>query len=187
MQRSLRLAMGGAVAFVGAAAAGLVGDAIDDFSRRPDNVAGRSSFAKSGVTEFVESGGVGIGLGTFRSRYGDIIHNTALWMLVEMSFIGFAFLVAMAVVPAVATLRLRKRDRALGNALLGGHIVMLVASVGIEALYQRPWWLVVGMIAGFASTATGTEQVASPPSGSTARRGATVSSGAGSGVRARRR
>jgi putative inorganic carbon (hco3(-)) transporter len=151
MQRSVRIATGGAIVLIGATINGLVGTAVGDFARRPDNLAGRSNFAKSGITEFVESGGVGIGLGTFRARYGDIIHNTAVWMVVEMSFVGLAFLLAMAVIPAVAALRLRRTDRSLGNALLAGHLVMLVASIGIEALYQRSWWLIVGLIAGFSS------------------------------------
>jgi putative inorganic carbon (hco3(-)) transporter len=151
MQRSLRIVAGGVVVLAGAVATGIVGTAVNDFSRRPDNVAGRSNFAKSGIVEFVDSGGVGIGLGTFRLRYGDIIHNTAVWLVVEMSAVGLAFLLAMAVIPAVAAIRLRAIDRPLGNALLGGHVVMLVASLGIEALYQRSWWLIVGLIAGFSS------------------------------------
>jgi putative inorganic carbon (hco3(-)) transporter len=151
MQRSVRIATGGVILLAGASLTGIVSTAVGDFARRPDNVTGRSDFAKSGLTEFVDSGGVGIGLGTFRARYGDIIHNTAVWLVVEMSFVGLVFLLAMAIVPAAAAFRLRRTDRSLGNALLGGHLVMLVASIGIEALYQRSWWLIVGLIAGFSS------------------------------------
>ena len=32
-------------------------------------------------------------------------------------------------------------------ALLGGHLVMVVASNGIEALYQRQWRLIIGLCA----------------------------------------
>jgi hypothetical protein len=40
---------------------------------------------------------------------------------------------------------MRASDRQLALALLGSHIVMLVASIGIEALYQRQWWMIIGL------------------------------------------
>jgi hypothetical protein len=40
---------------------------------------------------------------------------------------------------------MRAFDRQLALALLGSHIVMLVASVGIEAMYQRQWWMIIGL------------------------------------------
>ena len=53
----------------------------------------------------------------------------------------------MVAVPAHAMLRLRSVDYDLAMALLGAHVVMIVTSVGIEALYQRQWWLLVGLAA----------------------------------------
>ncbi len=151
MQKSLRLAIAIGLIVIGAIATGIVATAIDDFNNRPDNIEGRTSIVENGVSDFVSSGGLGIGLGAYNEQYSAIIHNTALWFLVEMSLWGVAFLLLMGFVPAQAALRLRRSDPSLGSALLAGHLVMLVASAGIEALYQRPWWIVVGLIAGSAA------------------------------------
>ena len=149
MQRSIRaVAIGVLVALV-AVASGVVGSAIDDFANRPDTVTGREDLAENGIRLFVESRGLGIGLGTYRATFDEhIIHNTALWLVVEMSLVGLALYVLMVSVPAVAALRIRRHDRVLGAALLGGHVAMVIASAGIEALYQRQWWVIVGLVAG---------------------------------------
>jgi O-antigen ligase len=148
MQKGLQFAMALAVITVGAFATGIVSEAIDDFNRRPDNIGERNDLLTSGIDDFVSSGGLGIGLGAYNERYDAIIHNTGLWFFVEMSLVGVAFLLLIAIVPFRAALRLRWVDPTMGSALLGAHVVMLVASAGIEALYQRPWWIVIGLIAG---------------------------------------
>jgi putative inorganic carbon (HCO3(-)) transporter len=131
----------------GAVATGYVGNAIDDFERRPDNVGDRSFKLSDSIEQYVDTGGLGIGLGTYRNeQQGEVVHNTAVWLLTEMSLAGVFFVVAITAVPAHAALRLRSVDREFALALLGGHIVMLVTSVGIEALYQRHWWLIIGLI-----------------------------------------
>ena len=145
-QKWVRMAMAAAVIAVAALALGYVDNASEDFERRPDTVAEREVLASRGMDDLVESRGLGIGLGTYRDDVGDIIHNTALWLVVEMSLVGAAFLLAVAVVPVVAALGMRRRNAALGSALLGAHVVMLVASLNIEALYQRHWWLVFGLL-----------------------------------------
>ena len=146
-----RLVKAGAVLVLIAAvavASGLVGTAIDDFTNRPDNVGDREELANRGLADFVDSNGAGIGLGTYRENYDQIIHNTGLWLVVEMSVVGLIMMLAIVIVPAVAAYRLRRVDSALSSALLGAHIVMVVISLNIEAMYQRQWWLVIGMIAG---------------------------------------
>ena len=148
MQRSLRFAAAVGVLIVGAFLSGVVTEAIDDFERRPDNIAGRSEIVDRGLADFEASNGFGIGLGVYREAHDAIIHNTALWFLVEMSIWGLGFLVLMAWIPARSAIQLRTFAPQLGVALLGAHAVMLVTSTGIEALYQRPWWIVVGLIAG---------------------------------------
>lgn len=132
---------------------GFAGAAIDDFTNRPDTVGDREQLADAGLTDFVNSHGFGIGLGTYRADYDQILHNTGLWLLVEMSVVGLVFMVAMVVIPFVGAHRLRRTDPALGSALFGAHLVMVVASQNIEAMYQRPWWLVIGIIAGTTALA----------------------------------
>ncbi|MEZ5166325.1 MAG: hypothetical protein R2695_07465 [Acidimicrobiales bacterium] len=105
------------------------------------------ALTEAGLTGFVESEGLGIGLGTFLNDSDNIIHNTVIWLLVEMSFVGVLFFLAMSAIPLQAALSLRRTDAALAFTLIGGHVVMVVTSNGIEALYQRQWWLIVGLCA----------------------------------------
>jgi hypothetical protein len=124
---------------------GFVANAVDDFTRRPDTVASRNSFADVAVDRWVDSRGLGMGLGTFRAETNKIVHNTAIWLVVEMSLPGLVFFLAMVVIPFQACLRMRTYDHELAMALLAAHTTMVVASVGIEALYQRSWWLIIGL------------------------------------------
>lgn len=126
-------------------ASGFVEDAVNDFSRRPDNVSSRGSLVDLAVDRWVDSRGLGMGLGTFRNEAGRIVHNTGIWLVVEMSLPGLLFFLAMIIVPFQALLRLRRYDHELAMALLAAHAAMVVSSVGIEALYQRSWWVIIGL------------------------------------------
>lgn len=126
-------------------ASGFVETAVDDFTRRPDTVSSRGNFVDYAFDRWVDSRGLGMGLGTFRAETTRIVHNTGVWLLVEMSLPGVLLFGAMIVVPFQACLRLRRHDHELAMALLAAHMTMVVASVGIEALYQRSWWIIVGL------------------------------------------
>ena len=126
-------------------ATGFVDTAVNDFTRRPDTVGSRNDFADYAVDRWVDSRGLGMGLGTFRAETTRIVHNTAIWLVVEMSLPGLLFFIAMVVLPFQACLRMRTYDHELALALLAAHTAMVVASVGIEALYQRTWWVIIGM------------------------------------------
>lgn len=145
--RWLRYALIGGLIVVGTFAIGVIGDSIDEFERRPDNINSRDEILDKGLDRFVDSGGLGIGLGTYRAETDTIVHNTALGLLVEMSVVGLAFFLALAIIPLQEGLRIRSFDRDLALAIIGGHTVMVVASGGIEAMYQRQWWLVIGLAA----------------------------------------
>ena len=126
---------------------GLIDAAIDDFESRPDNVASRQSLIEDALDSYADSNGLGIGLGTQLTRQGEIVHNTPILLLVETSLIGLSFFGALVALPIRAALRLRRFDNELGLGLLGGHVVMVIASLGIDALYQRQWWLLIGLCA----------------------------------------
>jgi hypothetical protein len=137
-------------------ATGFLGSALQDFTNRPNTVSEREDLTAEALDSFAESRGLGIGLGSqladtnarldvSQQGGGQIVHNTAIWLLVEMSVVGIVYLAAMAVLPIQVTLRMRAFDRQLALALLGAQVVMLVASIGIEALYQRQWWLIIGL------------------------------------------
>jgi len=124
---------------------GFVNSAVNDFTSRPDTVESRGSFIDYAVDRWVDSRGLGMGLGTFRAETGRIVHNTGIWLVVEMSLPGLLLFVTLVVVPFRACLRMRSYDHELALALLAAHMTMVVASVGIEALYQRGWWLIIGL------------------------------------------
>jgi hypothetical protein len=126
-------------------ATGFVATAVNDFTRRPDTVASRGSFADTAIDRWVDSRGLGMGLGTFRAETNKIVHNTGIWLVVEMSLPGLLFFLAMVAVPFQACLRMRTYDHELAMALLAAHMTMVIASAGIEALYQRSWWLIIGL------------------------------------------
>jgi O-antigen ligase len=148
MTRWLRYTVAAMIGLAALAATGFIASAVDDFQSRPDNVGQRGTLIGEGLDSLADSYGVGIGLGTYRVEYGEIIHNTAIWFLVEMSIIGVIYFIALCVVPFQSAIRLRPYDRDLALALLGAHVVMVVASVGIEAVYQRNWWVIIGVIGG---------------------------------------
>lgn len=144
-ERWLKLLAGGVIAGAILLASGTIDSAVDDFSRRPDTVSSRGEFVDIAVDRWVDSRGLGMGLGTFKAENDRIVHNTGVWLVVEMSLPGLVFFVAMIVVPFAACLRMRDYDHDLAIALIGAHTVMIVASVAIEALYQRSWWLIIGL------------------------------------------
>ena len=144
-QRWIRYMGVASIILVGAVAAGLVQNAVDDLERRPDTVEERNELTEAALDWFIESRGLGIGLGTSFERGEKIIHNTAIWLMVEMSIVGVLFFSAMVLLPLFAALKLRARNRDFALGILGAHVVMIVASMGIEALYQRQWWLIVGL------------------------------------------
>lgn len=126
-------------------ATGFLGSALHDFGNRPNTVSTRTGLTTEALDSFAKSDGLGIGLGSQLAEAGKIVHNTAIWLMVEMSVVGLVYFAAIAVLPIQVTLRMRAFDRRLALALLGSHIVMLVASTDIEALYQRQWWLIIGL------------------------------------------
>ena len=146
-ERWMRILAGGVIAVAVLIASGTVDSAVDDFTRRPDTVSSRNEFVDIAVDRWVDSRGLGMGLGTFRAENERIVHNTAVWLVVEMSLPGLVFFLAMAAVPFQACLRLRHHDLQLAIALIGAHTTMVVASAGIEALYQRSWWIIIGITA----------------------------------------
>jgi O-Antigen ligase len=142
------------VALVIGLASGFFRSAVEDFANRPDTVSTRENLTDEALGSFVDSGGLGIGLGSQLAEFGQIVHNTAIWLLVEMSLVGLVYFAAVVWLPIETTLRMRAVDRRLATALLGGHVVMVVASFGIEALYQRQWWMLIGL----AMAAPGTSE-----------------------------
>ncbi len=119
---------------------------------RPGQVTARVSIADNALRDFIVDPLFGTGLGVFSSTHGVIVHNSTLWFLTELGLVGFGvflgFLLAYASMGLRTVRQLSGQPRALALALYAGIGVGLGVSVGIEAFYQRYWWL---MFAGTAA------------------------------------
>ncbi|WP_139316851.1 MULTISPECIES: hypothetical protein [unclassified Pseudonocardia] len=113
---------------------------------RPSEISSRLVIGAEALHDYVQSPVFGIGLGVYVSDYGIVVHNTALWFLSDLGMTGLAVFLALIVSVAlrlyssvpVASVELRP----ILLALLCGHAVMVGVSLGIEAFYQRHWWVV---------------------------------------------
>ncbi len=94
---------------------------------------------------------VGIGLGQFQAVHGYIIHSTPAWWLGEFGIVGFVTIVGFLGTffrwgRHVVRVQIDpQRTMVLG--LMIAFTSMAVFSLGIEALYQRWWWLTMGLLA----------------------------------------
>jgi O-antigen ligase len=95
----------------------------------------------------------GIGLGGFlgeRLAAGDdplvLIHNSALWLLTETGIVGFGLFLAffVAIVRALLLPAATPQDDAFRIGMLAALAVFAGVSVGMEAMYQRHLWFLLG-------------------------------------------
>jgi putative inorganic carbon (HCO3(-)) transporter len=124
---------------------------FEEMASRPKQVQGRFDLIHDAFQEFARHPFLGGGIGSFRLGEGEIAHNSAMWFLADFGIVGFAVLLgflgwffvkgwfAYRFAPANA--------KPLVLALLLAHTAMFGLAMGIEAFYQRHWWLVLGLIA----------------------------------------
>jgi hypothetical protein len=94
----------------------------------------------------------GLGLGAFpfyatASPFGldNIIHNTYLWLLVELGIPGLVALVILLwYIAEVSVQLLRTPDRATAVTLIASIVLFMVWWQFNEGLYQRAFWLLLG-------------------------------------------
>jgi putative inorganic carbon (HCO3(-)) transporter len=100
---------------------------------------------------------LGGGIGSFRLSEGEIAHNSAMWFLADFGVVGLAvFLGFLGWFFAKGWFAYRfapSREQPVVLALLLAHTAMLGLAMGIEAFYQRHWWVVFGLIAASYSLA----------------------------------
>jgi putative inorganic carbon (hco3(-)) transporter len=122
-----------------------------DLAERPGQVSARLDIISAALRDVADSPLNGIGLGVYEQRHGVIVHNTALWFLTEMGVIGLLVLVGFLALQVRRATWLVTRGPAetwvLGAALLGAVFVGIGLSLGIEAFYQRYWWMAFAAIA----------------------------------------
>jgi O-antigen ligase len=124
---------------------------FEEMANRPKQVQGRFDLIHDALQAFTQHPFLGGGIGSFRLGEGEIAHNSAMWFLADFGIVGLVVLLgfvgwffakgwfAYRFAPA--------RERPLALALLLAHAAMFGLAMGIEAFYQRHWWLVFGLIA----------------------------------------
>lgn len=126
-------------------------DVMHDMAFREAQVQSRVTSIQDALAMLSESPAVGIGLGVYGERQGMIIHNTPVWILTECGILGFVVFSGFAcwfIQRGRTAYRFSRADnKAIVLALVLGHVAMLGLSLGIEALYQRHWWMVMALIA----------------------------------------
>jgi O-antigen ligase len=109
--------------------------------------------------QFADSSPVGGGLGSFVANNGTIAHNTAMWYLADFGIVGLTVLVGFMywfVRRSLAAYRLApEHEKPIVLALLLAHVGMMGLAMGIEASYQRHWWLTLALIASSYRVALG--------------------------------
>ena len=137
------------------------GATVRELTQREVTITTRQDINRAAFQYFLDDPLLGQGLGTFLAQYGVIVHNTALWFAAEMGAIGLIAFVGYSASYIVRGLRERRRSNAprrIIDALLCSHIMMVVLSLGIEAFYQRPWWIAVALLGAFSGAAPSTER-----------------------------
>lgn len=124
---------------------------FEEMASRPKQVQGRFDLIHEALDSFVQRPIFGGGIGSFRLEHGEIAHNSAMWFLADFGAIGLSVLLAFAgwfFVKSVAAYRAAPPvEASLVLGLLLAHTAMCGLAMGIEAFYQRHWWLALALIA----------------------------------------
>jgi putative inorganic carbon (hco3(-)) transporter len=118
---------------------------------RPKQVQGRFDLIHAAYQAFTSHPFLGGGIGSFRLGEGEIAHNSAMWFLADFGIVGLMVLLGFlgwffaksVVAYRLAPVTAQPLVLALGLA----HTAMFGLAMGIEAFYQRHWWLVLALIA----------------------------------------
>ena len=124
---------------------------FENMARRPEQVRQRIDLIHQAFGSFVLHPLLGGGLGSFRLTAGEVAHNSALWFLADFGLAGLTifigFLVWFARKSWLAYRFAAHSQRPVALALLLAHTAMMGVAMGIEAFYQRHWWMILALIA----------------------------------------
>lgn len=117
---------------------------------RPEQITGRLDIIHAAVALFRAHPVFGAGLGSFLQQNGVQVHNSLLWILAELGVVGAVVFVGFVTWFVFRGLRAYRRVgagyRELVAGLLMAHLAMIGFSMGIDAFYQRYWWVVMAML-----------------------------------------
>ena len=81
---------------------------------------------------------------------GEVAHNSAMWFLADFGVVGLLVFLAFTGWFFAAGWKAYRNapasEKPLALALLAAHAAMFGLAMGIEAFYQRQWWVVFGLI-----------------------------------------
>lgn len=125
-------------------------DFLLSVANRRFSIDSRLDIIDDALNAFGENPFFGIGLGNFAERHNVIVHNTVLWLAAELGMVGLVLLAGlMWFVTRQLWFLYRSTTgprQAMVTALALAHLAMLGFSIGVEALYQRHWWLALSLI-----------------------------------------
>lgn len=109
-----------------------------------------------GLAMFLTHPLLGAGLGTFIAKwdgpYPLVIHSTSIWLLAEFGLIGALVFMSPIVRVFVAEARQFRNNDTAGNLLVLIIAGFSAMSIFHEFLYQRTFWLLLGMALAHAAT-----------------------------------
>lgn len=130
---------------------------FEEMASRPEQVQGRFDLIDQALAAFARHPLPGGGLGSFRLGAGEVAHNSAMWFLADFGVVGLVVLLGFLgwfFVRGWMAYRLAPAaERPVVLSLLAAHAAMCGLAMGIEAFYQRQWWLIFGWIAAAHSLA----------------------------------
>jgi putative inorganic carbon (HCO3(-)) transporter len=126
-------------------------DEMLTISSRQNTIDERVEINRNAWQMFIDHPWFGGGIGAFVEEHDIIVHNSAMWFLAEFGGVGFVIFVGFIgwfCVKGIAAYRAASAGhRPVIAALIAGHLAMIGFSLGVEALYQRYWWVVMGLLA----------------------------------------
>jgi O-antigen ligase/polysaccharide polymerase Wzy-like membrane protein len=124
---------------------------FEEMASRPKQVQERFDLIHEALQLYSLHPFLGGGLGSFRLAAGEVAHNSVMWFLADFGPLGVVVLVGfLACFFARGWFAYRfapASEQPLVLALLLAHAAMLGLAMGIEAFYQRHWWLIFSLIA----------------------------------------
>jgi putative inorganic carbon (hco3(-)) transporter len=124
---------------------------FEEMASRPKQVQGRFDLIHDAFADFIQHPLFGGGIGSFRLGEGEIAHNSAMWFLADFGIVGFTVLLGFLgwfFLKGWSAYRFAPtREQPIALALLLAHTSMIGLAMGIEAFYQRHWWMAFGLIA----------------------------------------
>jgi putative inorganic carbon (HCO3(-)) transporter len=130
---------------------------FEEMASRPKQVQGRFDLIHAAYQAFTSHPFLGGGIGSFRLGEGEIAHNSAMWFLADFGIVGLMVLLGFLgwffAKSCIAYRLAPVQSRPLVLALALAHTAMFGLAMGIEAFYQRHWWLVLALIASSYSLA----------------------------------